>query len=119
MTSTGADVERDREVRAVHWLLVALAVLTAGVHVVMGVLTDRTQFVILGVLFLAGLAVFFTRYFRPVLYLLGAIYVAALTAVWVLAGTPFFVVGFLDALVQVALFGLFLYLFVVEYPDDR
>lgn len=118
MTSTGSGIglTRDVEVRPVHWVLAALVLVTAGIHVALGVLADRAPFVILGVGFLAGLLVFFTRYFRPVLYLLGAGYVVLLTAVWVLAGTPFLAVGLIDKVVQAALFGLFVYLFFLEQP---
>lgn len=105
---------RDVNGRPIHWLLAGLVVLTSAIHVYIGLLTEQTQFVVLGLAFVAGLLVFFTRYFQPVLYLIGAGYVVFLTVVWVLAGMPFVTVALLDKAVQIILFGLFVYLFFAE-----
>lgn len=109
---------RTAGVRPIHWLAVVLVLVTAGIHASIGVRTGRPEFVIAGLVFVAGLLLFFTRLFRPVLYLVGAAYIALLTVMWVLAGTPFFAVGMLDAAVHVALFGLFVYLFFVEVDAE-
>lgn len=118
MESSGGRAMRVAEVRPIHWVVVGLVLVTAGIHASIGVRTGRSEFVIAGVVFAAGLLVFFTRFFDPVLYLVGAAYLALLTVMWVLAGTPFFAVGMVDALVHLALFGLFVYLFFVEEAGE-
>lgn len=97
-----------------HGLLVVLAVTTGMIHVYLGITTETIQFTVLGGIFLAGLVVFFTRWFKPVLYLVGALYVLVLVGVWILTGMPLSPLSIADKIVQLVLFVLFGYLFRTE-----
>ncbi|MFP9193102.1 hypothetical protein [Natronosalvus vescus] len=97
-----------------HLLVIVLATLTAAIHGYIGLTTGETQFVLLGLALFAGVVVFFTVFWQPILYLVGAVYVTTLLVVWVLSGMQFFALGVVDAVVQLALVGTFLYLFVLE-----
>lgn len=107
------------ELREIEWTparmgLVLLTVLTAGFHFALATTTGDTSFAVLAVGLLAGFVVFFTDLWQPVLYLVGAIYVGIMTVVWGLAGMPFLTLAVVDKTIQLILFGLFIYLLVVE-----
>lgn len=110
--------------RPIDWtltrtLVVMLGVLTSGIHAYVGVTTGDLQFILMGGGLLAGVIVFFTVFWRPVLYLIGIIYVTVLIVVWILNGMQFFAIGFADTIVQLALISLFFYLFAAEFGSER
>lgn len=112
--SVGSYELREIEWTAARLALVLLTVLTAVLHFALATTTGDTTFAALAVGLLAGFVVFFTDLWQPVLYLVGAIYVGVMTVVWVLAGMPFLALAVVDKTIQVVLFGLFVYLLVVE-----
>jgi hypothetical protein len=75
------------------FLLAALAL--AGCHVYLGALApfvpaDRAvQFLVIGLCLLVGPVLYFTPYWRPVLYLLGAVLALSLGVVWALGGMAY------------------------------
>ncbi|MCU4743079.1 hypothetical protein OB955_14125 [Halobacteria archaeon AArc-m2/3/4] len=103
--------------RRIEWtvpriLTVVLGTMTSAIHFYVGVTTGESHFIVLGVGLLAGALVFYTRFWNAAFYLVGAIYVSVLLSIWVLAGMPQFLLGVVDAAVQVALVVTFFYLFV-------
>lgn len=112
------------ELRDVEWTrariaLVVLALVTAGLHFALATTTGNVSFAVLALGLLAGFVVFFTDLWEPVLYLVGAIYVGVMTVVWLLAGMPQLALAVVDKTVQALLFGLFVYLLVVESRPTR
>jgi hypothetical protein len=97
-----------------EWLAVALAVATGVVHVYLGVVDDLLVFVLAGVGFFAGVAVFFTRYWRRWFYLVAAAYAGAQVALWLAFGMRNFELGVVDKTVQVALVAVALVLYTRE-----
>ncbi|WMT06193.1 hypothetical protein NP511_12445 [Natrinema thermotolerans] len=75
---------------------------------------DARQFLLIGAALLVGPAVYVTRYWHPVLYLLGAALAVYLGVLWLLSGTPYPLVGVLTGLVATAFVLLSLLLFVRE-----
>lgn len=107
------------ELRDIEWTrariaLVLLALLTAGIHFALATTTGNKTFAVLALGLLAGFVVFFTDLWQPVLYLVGAVYVGVMTVIWVLSGMPLLALAVVDKTIQALLFGLFLYLLVVE-----
>ncbi|MFC6729071.1 hypothetical protein ACFQDG_10505 [Natronoarchaeum mannanilyticum] len=98
----------------VHWAMIALALLTGGIHLYVAATTGEPAYAVLGIVLLAGLGVFFTRWFAPPLYLVGAVYVSLLLVAWVIAGQQLLALAIVDKLVQVALIVVFAYLLVIE-----
>ncbi|MFP8958940.1 hypothetical protein ACLI4Y_19770 [Natrialbaceae archaeon A-CW3] len=113
-TGAGRSVRRSIDWTPGYVLVVTLATLTAAIHGYIGLTTGETQFALLGLGLFAGVVVFFTVFWQPVLYLVGAVYVTTLLVIWVLSGMQFFALGVVDAVVQLALVVTFLSLFVLE-----
>lgn len=63
----------------VDWFIVVVAVVLLVVYLSLWGLSGRTDYVIVGLLFVAWLSVFFTGYWQPILYLLTAVGVGFLT----------------------------------------
>lgn len=103
---------------AFDWLVAALAVALAGIHVYLGVTADRPQFLVVGGLFVLGVVFFFTRYWRAVLYLLAAVYVATLGVLWVLGGMAYRNVGVVTGAISVVFLGLSVYLYVRKSSEE-
>ncbi|WP_178918088.1 hypothetical protein [Natronomonas gomsonensis] len=107
------------ELRAVEWTLpraalVVLSFVSAAIHLALATTTGNHIFAVLGLGLLAGFVVFFTNFWSPVLYLVGAIYISVMTIVWVLDGAPMLTLGIVDKVVQAGLFVLFVYLLFEE-----
>mgnify|MGYP006896981066 CR=1 FL=1 len=96
------------------WLAAVLAVVLAGIHVYLGVVADEQQFFIVAAFFVVGVLLFFTGYWRAILYLLAAVYVATLGVLWLLEGMAYREMGLLTGAVSVAFIGLAIYLFYEE-----
>lgn len=104
----------DRGETAFDWFAVLLAVVLAGLHAYVGVATGRKPFFIVAGMFLLGVLFFFTNYWRAVVYLLAAVYVATLGVLWVLGDMEHLRVGVVTGVVSVAFIGLVIYLFFEE-----
>lgn len=99
---------------SLDWVAVALGVVLAGIHVYLGVTTDRSPFVVVGAGFLLGVAFFLTRYWRPVFYLLGVIYGLVLGFIWILNGMQYQTIGLVTSALSIAFLVLISYLFARE-----
>lgn len=100
------------------WLVAALALALGGIHVYLGVAVDDPRFVVVGGLFVLGVLFFFTEYWRTVVYLLAAVYVATLGVLWVLGGMAYPEVGVATGALSVVFLGLMLYLFVRKSNEE-
>ncbi len=97
-----------------------LALALAGIHLYLGLLApfvpsqSAVQFVVIAMALLVGPLVSLTRYWRPVLYLLGSALAVYLGVIWLLAGMEYFAIGVLTGIVATAFVVLGVYLFVRE-----
>lgn len=84
---------RPRFGSSLDWLVVALGLGLAGIHIYLGVTEGRPPFLVVGVGFLVGVGLFPTRLWEPVVYLVGIAYVFVLGVVWVLDGFRYLTFG--------------------------
>lgn len=70
----------------VDWFIVVVAVVLLVVYLSLWGLSGRTDYGIVGLLFVAWLSVFFTGYWQPILYLLAAVGVGFLTGGLLVSG---------------------------------
>lgn len=99
---------------SLDWVAVALGVVLAAIHIYLGITTDRSPFVVVGGGFLLGVAFFLTRYWRPVLYVLGIVYALVLGFIWILNGMEYQTIGLVTGAISTAFLVLISYLFVRE-----
>lgn len=103
-----------------HYAAVLLAFVLAVVHGYLALFvepvgsTASVQFLLLGTVFLVGVGVYLTPYFRPVLYLLGALYAIFLGLLWVFGGMEYLAVGVITGVAGGGFVLLTLYLFARE-----
>lgn len=103
-----------------HEATIALAFALAAIHFFIGFFVETPgsptsiQFVLVGVVFLAGVGVHFTPYFRPVLYLLGSLFAGLLGVFWLLGGLQYVRLGVLTGAVGTSFILLTTYLFIRE-----
>lgn len=112
------------ELREIEWtaaraLAVILALATAGIHLAIATMTGQKAFAVLGMGVLAGIVVYFTELWEPVFYLVGALYLGAMSVIWLLTGMPQLLFGLADKVVQGALFVLLVYLLVTESGETE
>ena len=94
-----------------------LALLLAGIHLYLGLAARfvppprARAFALIGLLLLVGPALYFTPYWKPVLYPIGTALAVSLGVVWVLSGMEYFYVGVLTGVVATGLVVVSLYLF--------
>ncbi|USZ72124.1 DUF7475 family protein [Natronosalvus halobius] len=106
------------ETDTLNWVLLALGLLLAGIHLYLGLVAPFTpdelitEFVVIGLLFLGGPLLYATPYWRPVLYLVGALFALYLGILWVLEGMERFPIGILTGIVASAFIALAIYLFL-------
>jgi hypothetical protein len=125
-TSSGLSVETE-SMTAVHWLGVVLALVTAAVHLVLGVRLAPSglgiSFLLAGLGFLGAIALLLVGYRRRLLYLVGVPFTGAQLAIWyalnVLPEGPLAVgaigtFGAVDKVAQVLLIAVLIYLFRAE-----
>jgi len=96
---------------APEWLAVLLAVVTALIHIYLGVTEGLTPFVLAGIGFLLGAVVFLTAYWRRWFYLVAALFAAVQIVLWIVAGMRFFQIGAADKVVQALFVVVVLYLY--------
>lgn len=65
-------------------------------------------------MFVVGILLFFTGFWRATVYLLAAVYVASLGVLWPLGGMEYERIGLLTGATSTAFLGLAVYLFVRE-----
>ncbi len=112
---------------AVHWFGVILALVTAAVHLILGVRFVPSglgvSFLLAGLGFLGAVALLLVGYRRRLLYLVGVPFTGAQLAIWyalnVLPQGPFAVgavgtFGAVDKVAQVLLIAVLVYLFRAE-----
>lgn len=99
---------------AIHWLGLVVAIALAAVHIAVGLRVGESPLIVIGISFVVAAGVFCTRWWRPVMYLLGVIHVISLGVIWVLSGFRYFEWGVLTALLGVALIVVALTLYVRE-----
>lgn len=96
------------------WTAAALAAALVCVNGYVAALTGEPVFAAVALTFVLGLALYFTRYWRPVLYLVAAVHVGALGVVWVLGGFRFPVLGTVTGALSLSFFAVVLVLFYRE-----
>ncbi|UPV76329.1 hypothetical protein M0R89_19390 (plasmid) [Halorussus limi] len=96
------------------WLAALLAVVLAGIHIYLGAVGDEQRFFVVAGFFVVGVLFFFTGYWRAMVYLLAAVYVATLGVLWLLGGMQYREVGLLTGAVSLLFIGLVVYLFYEE-----
>lgn len=99
---------------SLDWVAVALGVVLAGIHIYLGVTNDESPFVVVGVGFLLGVAFFLTKYWQPILYVLGVVYALVLGFIWILNGLEYRTVGIVTGAISTTFVVLISYLFVRE-----
>jgi len=116
MTQTGARGSFVRPLDAhapLHWAAVALAAVSGVIHVYLGVVEGIPPFVVAGVGFFVGIAVFLTRFWRRLFYPVAAVFAFVQIALWLAGGMRFFTLGVVDKVVQAAFVVVVLYLYRV------
>ncbi|KTG10391.1 hypothetical protein AUR64_12550 [Haloprofundus marisrubri] len=91
-----------------------LGALLAGVHLWLGTETGLTTFYVVGAVYVAGLAVYLTTYWRPVGYLVAIVHTLALGVVWLLGGRAFFDVGVATGVLALSFVVVSGYLFAAD-----
>lgn len=108
------------ELDAFNWTFLVLAIVLASLHLYLGLFAAfipgerATQFVIIGLALLVGPILYFTPYWRPILYLLGVGLAVYLGALWVLGGREYFAFGIIAGITATSFILLGLYLFYRE-----
>lgn len=105
---------------APHYGAVLLAFVLAVIHVYLGLLVEppgsvaSIRFLVIGAVFLVGVGVYLTTYFRPVLYLVGSLYAVFLAFLWLFSGMEYLALGTLTSVVGTGFVLLTAYLFARE-----
>ncbi|NIC00721.1 hypothetical protein [Halobacterium sp. R2-5] len=99
-------------------VFLVLSLTLAGIHLYLGVFAPFTpggraiQFTVIALALLVGPLLYWTSYWRPILYLLGASLAVYLGVLWSLSGMDYFLVGVRTGIVAVGFVALGIYLFV-------
>ncbi|USZ68274.1 hypothetical protein NGM10_00690 [Halorussus salilacus] len=120
MTATERRPRVVADVRAwsgLQWAAVALLGSLAGIHVYLGFVAAHSPFFVAAGGFATLVAVFFTRFWAAILYVVGVGFVLALGVVWVLTGAQFLELGLFTGVLSLAFCAVGLYLF--EADDSR
>jgi hypothetical protein len=94
-----------------HWLAVALVVVTGVLHVYAGVVEGRLPVALAGVGYAGALVLFLLNYRRRLLYAIGIPYTAVQIPIWLAVKSEYTVVGYVDKTVQVVLILVLLVLY--------
>ena len=97
-----------------YWIGVLLSIGIAAVNLYAGYTASEPPILAVGISFLFGVVLFFTRLWRPVLYLLGVLHVAVLGVIWVLSGLQFLAIGLVNGVLSLSLGAIALWLFIEE-----
>ena len=99
---------------ALYWLGLLCSVGIAGTNLYVWTLTGMPQFLAVAGSFVFGVGLFFTRFWSPALYLVGAAHVIALGVVWVLDGRAYLLIGTVNGVFSLGLLAIALWLFFAE-----
>jgi hypothetical protein len=115
-TQTGTLSLATDSLTGLHWLGIALAVVTGVIHLVLGVSFGLTgfgvSFLVAGIGFLGGAAAVLVDYQRQRLYLLGIPFTLAQVVAWYVVNAPdFSPLGLADKVAQIALVALLVVLY--------
>lgn len=116
------DLRSPNDLDALNWAFLVATVVLAALHLYLGLFAgfvpdDRaTQFVVVALALLFGPIVYFTPYWRPLLYLLGVGFALYLGSLWVLGGMEYFAFGSVAGITATGFILLGLYLF---YREER
>jgi len=102
-----------------YWVGVLCSVGIMAINLGVGVHTGQSQFLLIGGSFLLGVVLFFTRFWNPILYIVGILHVGVLGIIWLLAGTPFLLLGLLNGALSIGLASVALVLFFKEGRGER
>lgn len=97
-----------------HWTGIVLSIGIAAVNLYVGYTYTEEVFFTIGASFLTGVVLFCSRFWRPVLYLLGLLHVGALGVTWILSGMRYFEWGLINGVLSVGLGLIALSLFLEE-----
>jgi hypothetical protein len=98
----------------IHWTGVFLSLGIAGINFYVGSVTGQIAFFAVGGSFLLGVGLYVSRFWNPILYLIGILHVAILGYLWVLDGMPFLLLGAVVGSLSAILAVIAAYLFFVE-----
>lgn len=82
MGKAEADWKRQQEWHAPDWITAAVALLLAALYAYLWWLDGQVEYLGIAAVFLGWLAVFFTRFWQPILYLFIAVVVTSITLLW-------------------------------------
>lgn len=100
----------------VHWVGVILSLGIAAINIFIGYSENQPQFFIIGGSFLVGVVLFVTRFWNPLLYLLGILHVGILGVMWFFGGRQFLLSGVVTGILSAGLAMIAVYLFFEEGP---
>lgn len=119
-TEITVEYRSPNELNAFNWAFFVLAIVLASHHLYLGLFAAfvpgerATQFVIIGLALLFGPIIYFTPYWRPLLYLLGVGFAGYLGALWMFGGMEYFAFGVIAGITPTSFILLGLYLFYRE-----
>ena len=97
-----------------YWIGLFCSAGIAAINLAVWTRTGAPQFLAIAGSFLLGIGLFLSRFWNPVLYLVGVAHVLALGVVWVLGGRQFLALGVANGTLALALVAVALSLFIVE-----
>lgn len=97
-----------------HWTGVFLSAAIAGMNLYVGYMRADPAFVLISLSFLFGIVLFASRFWQPVLYLLGVLHVGVLGVLWTLEGFQHLELGVLTGVLSAGLAVIAFYLFFEE-----
>ncbi|MDG5819766.1 hypothetical protein [Natronococcus sp. A-GB7] len=97
-----------------HWTGLLLSVCVAAINIYIGYTESQSPFFVIGASFLLGVVLFMTRFWNPILYLLGVLHIVALGIIWFLDGMRFLAFGIATGILSTGLTVIALYLFFEE-----
>jgi hypothetical protein len=95
-----------------HWIAVALVVVTGALHVYAGLVEGRPPVTLAGVGYAGALVLFFLNYRRRLLYAIGIPYTAVQIPIWLVVKSEYGIVDYVDKAVQVVLIVVLAYLYL-------
>ncbi len=101
-----------------YWLGLLCSAGIVAINLVVWTRTGAPQFLAIAGSFLLGIGLFLSRFWNPILYLVGVAHVLALGVVWVLGGRQFLALGAANGALALALVAVALSLFVAENRAD-
>ncbi|WP_418280243.1 hypothetical protein [Halorubrum sp. DTA98] len=93
---------------------VLLSVGIAAINLYVGYVAAGPPMFAVGCSFLVGVGLFFTRFWNPVLYLLGVLHIGVLGVIWILSGLQFLAIGLVNGVLSLGLAAIALSLFFEE-----